>query len=344
MPNGNPEELFSANGVDADGKYLQPAVPDHVLANLAQGLPVDPDALATLRARSELKDAKTYGTLGDPNSLAQVGWGVLFADDDKARVPALEEALAPLLDRRKAQAGARYYQLADERAYRGENKNGFLKQFKLGPGTVDPAKLPFYILIVGDPRRIPFRFQQLLDVQFAVGRLHFDGENERDTLERYARYATSVVEAEERAEQGTLRLAKSAVFFGARNDGDDATSLSVDELVVPLTDELRQDAPGWNVSAVVEDEATRAALGALVGGASTSAFFFTASHGLGLKPDDPRLLVRQGALVCSDWAGPGTKVDETHIFSADDVDPGAESARASRIPLRVLRCRHAEAG
>lgn len=325
MPNGTPESMYHANGIDPDGKYLQLPVPEKLLADVAVGDPIDPGALATLRERYEKKDAATFGVLGDRSSLASVGWGVLFAYDDNDRVPELKKALAPLLERRKAQAGSGYYELDGARAYRaGESKTQFLKRFNLGPGTVDPAKLPYYLLIVGDPRQIPFRFQYLLDVQFAVGRIHFDADNAHDALEKYAQYARSVVQAEEKAEQGVLKLPRTAVLFGPQNPGDTATELSVRDLVVPLADELRHDAPaGWTIADTVEDDASKAALRTLLGGSAAPAFLFTASHGLGLKLDDPRLLTHQGALVCSGWEGPGSKVTDEAIFGADDVDPNA---------------------
>jgi hypothetical protein len=154
MPNGTPESVYHANGIDPDGKYLQLPVPEKLLADVAVGDPIDPGALATLRERYEKKDAATFGVLGDRSSLASVGWGVLFAYDDNDRVPDLKKALAPLLERRKAQAGSGYYELDGARAYRaGESKTQFLKRFNLGPGTVDPAKLPYYLLIVGDRAR-----------------------------------------------------------------------------------------------------------------------------------------------------------------------------------------------
>ncbi len=325
MPNGTPESVYHANGIDPDGKYLQPPVPEKLLADMAVGDRIDPGALATLRERYETKDAASFGVIGDRNSLADVGWGVLFAYEDKDRIPDLKKALAPLLERRRAQAGSRYYELDGPRAYRaGESKTQFLARFNLGPGTVDPAKLPYYLLIVGDPRQIPFRFQYLLDVQFAVGRIHFDAANEQDALDKYARYARSVVEAEEKAEQGALGLPRTAVLFGPQNPDDKATELSVRELVVPLADELRHDvAAGWTIADTVEDDASKATLRTLLGGTSAPAFVFTASHGLGLKPDDARLLTHQGALVCSGWQGPGSKVTDGDIFCADDVDPNA---------------------
>ncbi|MEO8449266.1 MAG: C25 family cysteine peptidase, partial [Gemmatimonadota bacterium] len=321
----DPADELYANGVSPEGAYLVPPVSAHLLAMLAQGEPLDPAMLKTLQHAFESKSAPTFGATADWSNLAASGWGILFSAEDQDRVAALKDALAPLLARRKAQAGARYYELEKEKAYRkGESKDAFLKRFKLGPGPVDPEKLPYYLLIVADPRKIPFRFQYQLDVQFAVGRLHFDADDDATALRMFARYANSVVEVEELAEAGKLACNKQAALFGVHNDGDKNTALSSSDLVVPLASELQADAPDWKVSAAVEDGAMKSNLGALLaGGDDQPAFLFTASHGLGIKPDDPQQLARQGALVCGDWAGPGTKVTDADIFSAADVDSKA---------------------
>ena len=326
MPNDI--ELLTANGVDRRGRYLLPPVPPRVLAQIARGESPDDDTLATLQQKYDAKDAVHYGVLGDETNLAEVGWGLIFAEADSARVGAMEEALAPLTTLRRQQAGDRYYGCRKSMRFRAtDTKHSYLARHDLGPGPVDPQKLPYYLLIVGSPQAIPFRFQCLLDVQFAVGRLHFDGSDD-EVLQRLERYATGVVAAEQRLEQAAARSALHAAFFGARNNLDIATSLSSAELVAPLPTELAKDCPQWVFSTHINEKATKCDLRSLMGGAGRPDLLFTASHGLGLPhvdgdpfPDD--LLTHQGALVCSDWGGLNHPVEREHVFAADDLDAGA---------------------
>ncbi|HKG26595.1 MAG TPA: hypothetical protein VKB09_13165, partial [Thermomicrobiales bacterium] len=234
----------------------------------------------------------------DPKKLAETGWGVLFAADDP-QANEVREALSPLLRHREEQAKAikegRYYELIDGQGYRpDESKSDFLARHGASEGPVNPDKLPYYLLFVGDPARLPFRFQYLLDVQHSIGRLHFD------TLDEYHSYARSVVAAE----TGTP-LPRRAAFVGVQNANDDPTNLSATKLVQPLVQHVAGKHADWQVEPIIGGAATKEKLLPLFGGASSPALLFTASHGMGgFTPGEERQLTDQGALLCQDWPGP----------------------------------------
>jgi len=314
-------DLLTFNGIDATtGGYLQPPMTVEELSRLARGEVIDPQHLAELEARRQQETEGHYGVKEgiDPKDLAQTGWGVIFAYNAD---PAIREALSPLLELRRQQAGAKYElhyrEYSGPEGYRSpdESKPAFLARHGAGPGVVDPDKIPYYLLLVGDPEAIPYRFQYQLDVQYAVGRVHFD------TPDEYARYARSVVDAE----TGKVALAKRAAFFGVANEGDAATEMSATDLVAPLAEFAASDQPAWKIETIVPEAATKSRLATLLGGPATPALLFTASHGMGFPNGHPRQLAEQGALLCQNWPGPSWKqpVTQDFYFAGDDVAPDA---------------------
>jgi Peptidase family C25 len=322
--------LLWFNGLDGRrGSYLTPPMPPRHLADLACGATVDPARVRDLQkwvARGEGKARRGLKEGLDPGKLEEAGWGVIFPASADSAV--LREALAPLLDLRRAQAGKRqerfYREFAGEDGYReGESKVAFLTRHGAGPGPADPEKVPYYLLLIGDPEAIPFSFQYQLDVQYAVGRLCFD------EIEEYRRYAESVAAAET---GGTRRL-KRACFFAPANPGDPVSGSTSAHLAKPLADGLRGQA-GWDVETVLGEKATRSRLGGLLDEAP--AFLFAACHGLGFAAGDPEQRDRQGALVCQDWPGPGPGgIDREHYFAAEDVD---EQARVHGLIAFCFAC------
>ena len=254
----------------------------------------------------------------DSGKLEEAGWGIIFAGEAD---PAIKDALKELMEWRKPQAGEYYYEFEGYKGYRpGDSHLDFLARQGMGPGQADPRKVPYYLLIVGDPEAIPFAFQYQLDVQYAVGRIWFD------TVEEYARYARSVVTAE----KGKVSLPRRAVLFGVRNPDDQATRLSSAQLVEPLgkalPTALKKGQPAWEVQTLLAGDATKSRLARLLGGDETPALLFTASHGMGFPAGDPRQLSDQGALLCQDWPGPrdwDQPIPPEHYFAAGDVGPDA---------------------
>jgi hypothetical protein len=308
----------ACNGVDATtGTYLLPRLTAQQVARVALGEELDPHILRELEWRHGQESRAHYALAEglDPKKLEESGWGVIFA---RGADPAVRDALSDLLERRKEQAGPLYKEFGGADAYRkDESKNDFLKRHRHGPGPVDPERVPYYLLIVGGPEDIPFRFQYLMDVQFAMGRISFD------TAEEYRNYARSVL----KSEKANARTGKRAVFLGVRNPGDQATQLSADSLVKPLAASVRKSNAAWNVDDYIGDTAHKEQLASLVNSGTPPQLLFSASHGMGFPSGHARQLRHQGAILCQDWPGPlkhRGEIAPDWYFSADDVGKDAD--------------------
>ena len=86
--------------------------------------------------------------------------------------------------------------------------------------------LLYYLLWVGAPERMPFEVIREIDSDYCVGLLDLE------TPDDYARYVSSVIAYETAA----VASGHEVVFFGTRHPFDDATMLSADWLIGPLTD------------------------------------------------------------------------------------------------------------
>ena len=310
-------EQFYFNGINgATGEYGLPPMSGEELAKLIVG-EVPPENLSELNYRYRQQGEAHFGVKEgvDPKKLDEAGWGVVFTHDAD---PAVRAALQPLLDLREEQAGDRFQVYEGADGYRpGEGKGAFLARHGVGPGPADPERVPYYLLLVGSPEAIPYRFQSQLDVQYAVGRIHFEAP------EDYANYAGSVVATERRK----LALERRVCFFGVANSGDRATELSRQTLVAPLLDHFKKKA-GWQVEAFLDEAATKANLTRVLGGGETPALVFSASHGMEFPSGDSRQTPHQGALLCQDWPGPAAwrgkgPMPQDFYFAGDDLTKDA---------------------
>jgi hypothetical protein len=313
MPNES-QELLYANGIDGEtGGYSFPPATEEELAEVIRGQRA-PENLRDLRIRRRLSQAGLLGTKDgvDPTRIDEAGWGVIFSQDAD---PAIKEALTDLIDLRKTQAGAFFRCYDGEQGLKaGESKTDFLARFGMGPGPADPDKVPYYLLLVGSPEAIPYRFQSQLDVQYAVGRIHFN------TLQEYANYARSVADSE----RGAVQLPRRATFFGVANADDPATQLSSTEMIGKLHARFQGEWSDWELNSLIEGAATKTNLESLLGGQDAPAFLFTASHGMGFKAGNAKQMAHQGALICAEWPGPRKwagrgQIPEAHYFAADHL-------------------------
>jgi hypothetical protein len=301
------EEQFVFNGVNAvTGDYLSSPVRPEDFPVPSLSVVDEPDHRAELQWRVRQSNDATFAPIEgiNPCDLASAGWGIVFPDVQDPRV---EAALSPLIDHRRATAGRRFQRLV----YRpGESKQEFLSRHRAGPGPADPDRVPYYLLLVGSPQEIPFRFQYQLDVQYAIGRIYFEDPSD------YAAYACGVVAAE----TSTIARPARATFFGSASPGDQATLLSSSQLVQPLAASFSELTSPLTVSSIIGELATKDRLRKILSDAPT--LLFTATHGVAFPPGHPAQRQRQGALLCQDWPGPSSgEIDPAWYFAGEDVDP-----------------------
>jgi Peptidase family C25 len=301
------------NGIDGEtGEYvLPPATPEELSALARRGSPAAEDLVD---AQFWLRQGRKSLRSGDPCDLAQAGWGVIFAANDP-QDELLYAALRPLLDLRRSQAGRireHYYrELRGNRGYQpGDTKRRFLSRHGVGPGAADPDRMPYYLLIVGDPETIPYEFQYQLDMQYAVGRIWFE------TIAEYAEYAANVVAAE----TSPRPRKRTAAFFAPQHPGDAGTELSATHLASPLAAHAAKNQE-WTVRSIIGAEATKACLRSLLEGDEVPDLLFTAGHGMVFKNGHPLQEKMQGALLCGDWPGPvgwhGSLPPDFYLSAAD---------------------------
>ena len=302
------DDALHFSGVDGStGGYLHPqlSLADAVDAVAPSGEGHEADLALRRRTSQQSFGVRRQERADD---LSHAGWALVVP---AGTPPAVTAALAPLCERRREQAGDRYRCFEVPRQ---DSKAEFLRRNGMGPGPANPERIPYYLLIVGPPDSLSFRFQYELDVQYAVGRVSFD------TVEEYRYYADSVVRADMDPHD-----ARSVRLFGPSHRADKATELSRRQLLEPLWTELRSEADGWDVDAIVGAGAVKERLTALLWGDEAPALLVTAGHGLGFPAGDPLRHDAQGALLCADWIGPppdATRVDPRAYLSGADVPDG----------------------
>jgi hypothetical protein len=312
------EQKIHFNGISGvTGNYLLEPMEIEKAAALARNKDKDTFAVNWLKNMGKALGQPHLGLpfFVDPSDVGQAGWAIVFHQEETDEI---KNALQPLITHRaKTVTDANKLKVLDYQS--GEDWSSWLARHGVSAGNIDPKKIPFYILIIGSPELIPFSFGHLLDVEYAVGRLHFD------TATEYAAYAQSVVDYESSA---AVPNAREAVFWSTRHANDKATELSSEQLVKPLvegndTSDNRPIAEFGNFQSKswFGDTASKQSLADIFHppvNTRPPAFLFTASHGMGFPLSDQRQLPFQGALLCQDWPGLG-QIGPQHYFGASDV-------------------------
>jgi hypothetical protein len=307
-------------GVRANGQPRPALTPEELLRQVEGAAGDTDEVLARGQAGKVLGVA---GNVDDPMDLRETGWAVLFASDADPRI---HQQLQPLLDlRRKQVQDEKLFRIFEGRegVFPGQPADNWARQRGVSlTAAVDPRKgVPYYLLIVGSPREIPFEFQALLKLQWAVGRLYFDD------IKDYGRYAQAVVDYEAPDFRPVQR--RSAAAWVTKHDGDAATTMLSNAVYGDFVGgddplgERRQFSLEW----FGDGEATKEQLAEILRGKAPSgppAILFTGSHGGEWPMDDPAAQRQmQGALVTQEF-NRGTPLGAANVFSAGDVPADAQ--------------------
>ena len=313
---------LTVNGINAvTGTY---DVPQLTAAELARRLRRTPGAtsvapVATDRGRRLEKRAFPLPPDIQPDDLAKAGWGIVFHSDEDRRI---RRVLERLIEHRRTVVGdpARVKELS----YTADDTvETWLSQLGVSWGNVEPTLVPYYLLFVSCPTRIPYQFAQTIDAEYCVGLLDLPD------AAAYERYVDGVIAYETSA---PVLNRREIVYFGTKHPFDDATILSAEYLVKPLSAGLpsRSQKPiadecGFAQRVLVAADANRKMLCDVLS-ANTNpqpAILFTATHGMVWPSGHEQQAAGQGALLCQEWNGLG-KMMPAHYLTAGDVPADAK--------------------
>ena len=280
-----------------------------------------PEAVSLEEKNQRQKDhlGVDEGEVEDPNDISEAGWGVLFSPSVTAEI---RDALEPLLQRRREEAGSLYRMFELER---GRDVYEWLKA--LGPDPNRPVNprqgVPYYLLIVAPPEDISFEFQYRLDVVWAVGRIWFASAAE------FRLYAESVLSYEDKQ----VTRSRSVVLFAPEHADDRATQLFQSAVARPWSEGTAQnrrlgelpgkrfEKRGYALTSLLGAGATKQNLesiwtGKVAGG--PPALLFSGGHGMAYLSSHADFESKQGAMLCQDYE-PGKPIVPDCYCSAVDL-------------------------
>ena len=235
----------------------------------------------------------------DPGDPLVAGWTYLVNGAD-AQCDAYAQALEPL---------AAHRGMADSNSplrYGGEPIDEWLtdRYFAL---ELEGKQAPQYVLIVGGPDQVPFRFQSVLDTVSNVGRVDLP-------LDDLKTYVDKLIRLEDAPEPVVDR---EAVLFAPDGGITDPTYFSREYMVQPIGKHIRDEVE-LQTHELLGLQATKEKLLQALR-TKSPALVYTASHGLGATDQSDDIQRRYNGAICCQHTGPLTL---DHLFSADDVPMG----------------------
>jgi hypothetical protein len=276
------------NGVDfQSGGYLTPSITAEEILEFAYD-EYESTPIARQKSLADLSQKIGQPCLGFDVALdepAVARWGVIFAQSETDEI---KTAVEPLIRHRADQLGFEppVFEYMPEMTYAQ-----FLDKNDVAPAMGEVEKIPYYLLLVGNPEKIPFRFQYELGSEYAVGRVDFED------VKGYRTYIEQLVDYENAS---SAPSGKEAIFWATAHKGDRPTELSSSLLADTLYNTLDPKL-GFDKQIHSADNATKANLQEALSRSIAPGLIFTASHGLGFRSPDPQQPTLQGALVTQEW-------------------------------------------
>jgi hypothetical protein len=299
-----------ANGISySTGKPLVPAIAEESFGKRIQqslfrnAQEIQSIAQISLQATSFRREVERM--VPDPGDPKKAGWTFLVSESDP-RLSEIVEIIKPLAKRRGMEDPESPLTFGGQPE---DEYSDWLKDNYHHSLVVEGKKAPQYVLIIGGPELIPFKFQSLLDSAAAVGRLDFD------SIQDLQVYVKKLIRLEELPEP---EVRKEAIMFAPDGGYPDATYYSCKYMAKPLTDYIsnslgfKMTLPMLGVNATKQNlvDSFQRCHPALV---------YTASHGIGASGQDLQTQKRINGAICCQPMRNQPPNDDAVLFTAADV-------------------------
>jgi hypothetical protein len=291
-----------ANGLDySTGKLLVEAFDEQDFGKLiAQSLLKNSEEIAIGATAKSFRE-EIESTIVDIADAQVAGWTFLVSDKDPHR--------KEIIDIIKPLAQLRRMEKPDEPLAIGNETEDDWPEWldeKYHSPILEGKRPPYYVLIIGSPALIPFRFQSLLDSAAAVGRLDFDSLPDLQT------YVEKIIRLQVQEEP---QLRKETVMFATDDGPLDPTYYSCKYMARPIADHMT-NLLGYKTTTLLQGSATKQNMVSTFK-ETHPALVYTASHGLGapdLELGEQKKI--NGAICCQATVG---QPSSASVFSAADV-------------------------
>ncbi len=243
--------------------------------------------------------------LGDPHA---AGWTFLLYEHDPQK-DELIRILRPLAEHR-GMAEPDQPLLLDSKA--PEDWIDWILENYFNP---EQKSAPSYVLIVGGPDQVPFRFQSLLSTAAHVGRVALGphADDPMVDLRMLEAYIDKVIRLEKAAEPATTR---DVLFFATDHGLPDPTYFSHHYMANPLCEYVREEL-SYTTRYIQGDSATKEQFRDALN-IARPCLVYTASHGMGAPNLPLQKQLRINGAICCQPTGHGGKMED-RLFMADEV-------------------------